>query len=208
MKIEKLSNDNINDFIKQVNFNDSNFIKKISSEINKMELFALRDDDTYYVGFESKTDDDTISLLYFNTKMSDNKFLECIDFLNNSLVVNNHLIILAFEDKYIKLLEDKYRCKEVLMTYSDKKANIDSKTSCKEKYLEIGMNSIRYYDFKNMITCNLMKQNIQDEGMILNIFAEFRKNKVNIINFIINVDLYDYLNSLGFGCICKSFIVK
>lgn len=208
MKIEKLDNNNLNEFIKHVNFNDTDYIKKLSSEINKTELFALKDEDTYYIGFESKFDNDTISLLYFNEKMSDNKFFECIDYLNNSLVVDNHLIILTFEDKYIKLLEEKYRCREVLMTYGSKKINIVSKGSNKEKYIEIGMNSIKYTDFNGMITCNLLKQNIQDENMVLNLFEEFKKNKVSIINFIVNIELFDFLVSLGFECICKSFIVK
>lgn len=208
MKIEKLDSNNLYEFFKQVKFNDTDYAKRLGSEISKAELFALKDEDTYYIGFESKSDNDTISLLYFNDKMSDNKFFECIDCLNNSLVVDNHLIILTFEDKYIKLLEEKYRCKEVLMTYGNKKINIVSKGANKEKYIEIGMNSIKYIDLNNMITCNLLKQNIQEENMVLNLFEEFKKNKVSIINFIVNIELFDFLVSLGFECICKSFIIK
>lgn len=208
MKIEKLSKNNINDFIDNIGISDSEFICNLENDINKKELFGIMEDGIYYLGFESQMDIDAISILFYSNKLSDDKFYECIDFLNNSLVVDSHLIILVFEDKYMKLMDDKYKCREILVTYGNRNDNNEIDTNIKEKYAELEMKSIKYFGSNDMVTCNLVRQNITDESLILDLHNYFKSSGVNIINFFIFSDSYNYIKSLGYECVSKSYVIN
>lgn len=206
MKLEKLNKNNIDEFIEKMEISDDEFISELKKNVDKKELFTVVEDDMYYIGFESKMDTDTIAIMYFNKKLTDERFYECIMYLNNILVVDSHLIILVFDDKYMDLLNEKYKCKEIFVTYGKKSDDIDS--NLKENYAELGMNSIKYYGSKNMVTCNLVRQNIQDEKMILDLHNYFVDKNKNIINFIIFSDSFEYLKSLDYVCVSKSFVIN
>lgn len=208
MKIEKLNKDNIKEFIDNMNIIDSEFINNLENDINKKELFAVVEDGIYYLGFESKMDTDTISILYYNNKLSNDKFYECVEFLNNSLVVNNYLIILVFEDKYMKLMDDKYKCKEILVTCGNKNSGNDIDVNVKEKYAEIEMKSIKYFGSKDMVNCNLVRQNITDENLINDLHNYFKESGASIINFFIFNDNYEYMKSLGYVCVSKNYAIN
>ena len=205
MKIEKLSKDNIESFINDMllGLEDIDVFN-----IDKHEYYGIKADDKFIVGFDSLSFVDTISIIYYNDKLSDEKFYECIDFLNNSLVVDSHLIIEVFDSRLMTLLDKKYKCKEVLVTYG-KGNDIDVKNiSMKEKYADIEMNSIKYMGTKDIVSCNLVKQNIQDEKMINNLHEYFVNNDVNVISFIIYDDNFEFMKSIGYDCVSKSYIIK
>ena len=207
MKIEKLNRDNIDLYIKNMGYTvDDEFTCKLKRDVNRKEYFTICDEDNYYMGFISKSDIDTVAIVNYNNDLSDDKFYECINYLNNSLVVESHLIIEVYEDRYINLLEDKYRCKEVFVTYGEE-MDIDN-TNIEEKYAEIEMKSIRYTGNDNMVTCNLVKQNIQDEKLISDLDNYFRNNDVKVINFICYNDSLELFMNMDYECVSKSFVIE
>ena len=208
MKIEKLNKDNIKEFIRDMKLTDTS---NLESSINKRELYAIKNDDIFYLGFDSLAQLDTIAILYYNPKMSNEIFYKCMDFLDRSIVVQNHLIVEVFEDKYIKLLDEKYRCKELFVTYSTtgKKLNHCNVINFEnEKFIQIEMMSIKYFSSSDMAICNLVKQNIQDENIILDLHNKFTDLGVKYIGFIVSLDKYDYFNGLGYECVRKSYVIN
>lgn len=207
MKIEKLNSENINAYVKNMGYGvDDEFTCKLKRDVNRKEYFTICDEDNYYIGFISKSDIDTVAIVNCNNNLSDDKFYECINYLNNSLVVESHLIIEVYEDRYISLLEEKYRCKEVFVTDGEK-VDIDD-TDMEEEYAEIEMKSIRYFGNSNMVTCNLIRQNIQDEKLISDLNDYFRKNNVKVINFICYNDSLEFFKNMGYECVSKSFVIE
>ena len=207
MKIEKLNRDNIDLYIKNMGYSvDDEFTCKLKRDVNRKEYFTICDEDNYYMGFISKSDIDTVAIVNYNNNLSDDKFYECINYLNNSLVVESHLIIEVYEDRYISLLEEKYRCKEVFVTYGEK-VDIDD-TDMEEEYAEIEMKSIRYIGNSNMVTCNLIRQNIQDEKLISDLNDYFKNNNVKVINFICYNDSLELFKNMGYECVSKSFVIE
>ena len=207
MKIEKINNENIDLYIKEMGYNlDDEFMSKLKRDINRKEYFTLCDDDNYYIGFISKSDIDTVAIVSYKSDLTEEKFYECIDFLKSSLVVESHLIIEVYEDRYMSLLENKYRCKEVFVTYGN---NVEIEDcSSEEKYAEIEMKTIRYYGDSNIVTCNLIKQNIQDEKLIEDLHNYFINMKVKVINFICYNDNLEYFIDLGYECVSKNFVIE
>lgn len=206
MKIEKLSKDNVRDFINDIDIDEGS---DLINNVNKKEIYGVKDDDKFILGFDSLSFTDTISIIYYNEKITDEKFYECIDFLNNSLVVDNHLIIEVFDDKCMSLFDSKYRCKEILAMYGKGNKDIDfGNVNMKEDYADIGINSIKYVGNDEMVSCNLVKQNIQDEKMISDLHEYFVKKHVNIISFIVNNDIYDFIKDIGYKVVSKSYIIK
>lgn len=208
MKIEKLNKDNIKEFIRDMKLDDA---EGLELNIDKSELFGLKKDDIFYLGFDSLSFVDTIAILYFNSKLSMELFYECIQFLNNSLVVQNHLIIQVFDDKYMKLMDDKYKCKEVQVmlelvngTYEYGVENFNTK----EKFIDIEMNSIKYNYSKVNVYCNFIKQNILEEKLINDLHNYFIDLDVNYITYTIYEDSFEYLKMLGYKCLCKSYVIR
>lgn len=207
MKIEKLNSDNIDLYVKNMGYSvDDEFTCKLKRDVNRKEYFTICDEDNYYIGFISKSDIDTVAIVNYNNDLTEEKFYECIDYLNNSLVVETHLIIEVYEDRYINLLEDKYRCKEVFVTCGEE-VDIDN-TNVEEKYAEIEMKSIRYIGNDNMVTCNLVKQNIQDEKLISDLNDYFKNNNVKVINFICYNDSLELFKNMDYECVSKSFVIE
>ena len=200
MKIEKLTKDNIKEFIRDLNLDNYD----IEKDINKLDYYGVKEDDVFYMSFIVLSEDDCIAIKHINKKLSDNKFLEFINYLNNSLVSKTHLIIRLYDDKYMKILNNKYKCKDMFI--SIEREEVDS--NLKEKFAEIDMYNIRYLYSKKDIVCNLIRQNIQDVDMINRLHDYFVILDTNNISFIINEDLYDLLEGLGYKCIYKSYVIN
>lgn len=205
MKIEKLTKDNIEQFIRNIGIeNTENLVKNV----DKSNLYGLKSDDVFCLGFDSSADvDDSIGIVFYSSKLSDKKFLDAIDFLSQNVVVNNHLVVSVYNSKHMKLLDSLYNCKEVIFSLKiNDNGGINS--SMREKYADIDMKSIRYLSSKDEVTCNLVKQNIQDEKTILALHEYFKSLNTSIINFIAFDESSDYLSSLGYDCFCKSYVIK
>ena len=211
MKIEKLSKDNIKEFIRDMKLDDT---EDLELNVDKSELYGIKKDDTFCLGFSSLKQIDTISILYYGPKLSSELFYECIDFLDKSLVVDNHLIIDVYDEKYMKLLDDKYKCKEVCASLAIdgsivKREDVSgSNVLLKEKFIDIEMKSIKYYASKDMIICNLVKQNIQDEKIILLLHTEFVNMNVHYVNFCVFPDSLEYFKNMGYICMSKCYVIR
>lgn len=202
MKIEKLNKDNIKEFIRDIdNAND------IELNIGKLEYYAVKDEDIYLLAFEMLSDDDRISIKYINNKVKEEKFLDIINYLNNILVVKTHLIIDLYVDKFMNVLDNKFKCKEVYVSLV-KDDIIDNNSKYREELVEIDMYNIRYLFSKNEIICNLVKQNIQDERLILELNSKFITMDNSVISFIISDDMIDlFTKELGYDIIYKSYVI-
>ena len=202
MKIEKLNKDNIKEFIR-----DIDTAEEIELSINKLEYYAVKEDDIYLLAFEMLSDEDKISIKYVNNKVQEDKFLDIINYLNNILVVRTHLIIDLYNDKYMDVLSNNYKCKEIYVSLM--KDNVtESNSKYKEELAEIDMYNIRYLSSKNEIVCNLVKQNIQDERIILELNSKFITMNSSIISFIINDSMIElFTKELGYDVVYKSFVI-
>ena len=84
----------------------------------------------------------------------------------------------------------------------------DSNSKYKEELVEIDMYNIRYLSSKNEIVCNLVKQNIQDERIILELNSKFITMNSSIISFIINDSMIElFTKELGYDVVYKSFVI-
>lgn len=200
MKIEKLTKDNIKEFIRDLNLDNYD----IEKDINKLDYYGVKEDDIFYMSFIVLSLEDCIAIKNISRKLSDNKFMEFIEYLNNSLVSKTHLIIRLYDDKYMKILGNNYKCKDMFISLEREEVD----TNLKEKYAEIDMYNIRYLYSKNDIVCNLIKQNIQDVDMINRLHDYFVILDTNNISFIIYDYLYELLEGLGYKCIYKSYIIS
>ena len=202
MKIEKLNKDNIKEFIR-----DIDIANDIELNISKSEYYAVKEEDIYLLAFEMLSDDDRISIKYINNKVKEEKFLGIINYLNNILVVKTHLIIDLYVDKFMNVLDNKFKCKEVYVSLV-KDDIIDNNSKYREELVEIDMYNIRYLFSRNEIICNLVKQNIQDERLILELNSKFITMDNSVISFIINDDMIDlFTKELGYDIIYKSYVI-
>ena len=202
MKIEKLNKDNIKEFIR-----DIDIAEDIELNISKLEYYAVKEEDIYLLAFEMLSDDDRISIRYINNKVKEEKFLDIINYLNNILVVKTHLIIDLYVDKFMNVLDNKFKCKEVYVSLV-KDNIIDNNSKYREELVEINMYNIRYLFSRNEIICNLVKQNIQDERIILELSSKFITMDYSVISFIINDDMIDlFTKELGYDIIYKSYVI-
>ena len=202
MKIEKLNKDNIKEFIR-----DIDIAEDIELNISKLEYYAVKEEDIYLLAFEMLSDDDRISIKYINNKVKEEKFLDIINYLNNILVVKTHLIIDLYVDKFMNVLDNKFKCKEVYVSLV-KDNIIDNNSKYREELVEIDMYNIRYLFSRNEIICNLVKQNIQDERLILELNSKFITMDNSVISFIINDDMIDlFTKELGYDIIYKSYVI-
>lgn len=202
MKIEKLNKDNIKEFIRNIDIAED-----IELNISKLEYYAVKEEDIYLLAFEMLSDDDRISIRYINNKVKEEKFLDIINYLNNILVVKTHLIIDLYVDKFMNVLDNKFKCKEVYVSLV-KDNIIDNNSKYREELVEIDMYNIRYLFSRNEIICNLVKQNIQDERLILELNSKFITMDNSVISFIINDDMIDlFTKELGYDIIYKSYVI-
>ena len=202
MKIEKLNKDNIKEFIR-----DIDIANDIELNISKSEYYAVKEEDIYLLAFEMLSDDDRISIRYINNKVKEEKFLDIINYLNNILVVKTHLIIDLYVDKFMNVLDNKFKCKEVYVSLV-KDNIIDNNSKYREELVEINMYNIRYLFSRNEIICNLVKQNIQDERLILELNSKFITMDNSVISFIISGDMIGlFTKELGYDIIYKSYVI-
>lgn len=202
MKIEKLNKDNIKEFIK-----DIDIAEDIELNISKLEYYAVKEEDIYLLAFEMLSDDDRISIKYINNKVKEEKFLDIINYLNNILVVKTHLIIDLYVDKFMNVLNNKFKCKEVYVSLV-RDDIIDNNSKYREELVEIDMYNIRYLFSRNEIICNLVKQNIQDERLILELNSKFITMDNSVISFIISDDMINlFTKELGYDIIYKSYVI-
>ena len=64
MKIEKLNKENIKDFLGDLSIEDV----YLESNVNKLEVFGIKEDNTFYMAFEMVLDDGRIAIKYINNK--------------------------------------------------------------------------------------------------------------------------------------------
>ena len=78
----------------------------------------------------------------------------------------------------------------------------------RKELVDIEMKTIRYFAFKKMFYCNLVRQNIQDETTISMIDNYFKKQDFDNISFIIFEKNVEFFNELGYSIVYKSYIVS
>ena len=201
MKIEKLNKENIGAFIRDLSLNEANDLEK---NIDKVSYFGIKNDNTFIMGFDALSDEDKIAIIYVRNKIKENEVKDCISFLTKSLSFNNHLIIDVFDKKLISVLDSVYKVKEVGVSLTGYIEN----NNLKEKLVDIEMKTIRYFAFKKMFYCNLVRQNIQDETTISMIDNYFKKQDFDNISFIIFEKNVEFFNELGYSIVYKSYIVS
>lgn len=201
MKIEKLNKENIDAFIRDLSLNEANDLEK---DIDKVSYFGIKNDNTFIMGFDALSDEDKIAIIYVRNKIKENEVKDCISFLTKSLSFNNHLIIDVFDKKLISVLDSVYKVKEVGVSLTGYIEN----NNLKEKLVDIEMKTIRYFAFKKMFYCNLVRQNIQDETTISMIDNYFKKQDFDNISFIIFEKNVEFFNELGYSIVYKSYIVS
>ena len=203
MKVEKLDRDNIKEFIKNLSVTDNSLENKVS----KIDYYGVKDENTYYLAFVMLPEDDRIAIKYINNYLSEDKFIECINYLKNSLVVKNHLIVQIYDSKFMDILNEKYRVKDIYISLKEED-NFLLSEELKEKYAEIDMYNIRYLYSKKNIICNLVKQNIQDEDIINRLHSYLNSLNVENISFIVNDISYETLKDYNYKCIYRSYVIE
>lgn len=200
MKIEKLDKDNVEEYIRDMKLVDTDNLR---NNINKLNEFGIKKDDKFVFSFIPY--DDFIGVSFGNYKIDDILVKEIFNFLNNNLSFDGHLLVEVYNDKVIDIMDSLYRVKNINVNKIIKDG--DDNSLQKEKYADIDMRSIKYFDSKNNIFCNLYSQNIQDEDVIKKLDKFFIENKANSIDFSILPDSLEYMESLGYKCNSKLYII-
>ena len=203
MKIEKIDNDNIKEYIKDLGI-DATYEDEKS--IINVDTFGVREEDKFLFSFTSLPEEDLISITFGKKKVDSDVVKRCINFLNNSLSFNGHLVVQTSDKKLMEIMDDLYRVKLIFVTKKVKNCEA-GKLGVKEKYADIDMRSIKYFCSKNDINCNLYSQNIQDEDIIKKLDEFFMECNTGNIFFCIIPDSYDYMMSLGYECVSKRYVV-
>ena len=200
MKIEKLDKDNVEEYIRDMKLVDTDNLR---NNINKLNEFGIKKDDKFVFSFIPY--DDFIGVSFGNYKIDDILVKEIFNFLNNNLSFDGHLLVEVYNDKVIDIMDSLYRVKNINVNKIIKDG--DDSSLQKEKYADIDMRSIKYFDSKNNIFCNLYSQNIQDDDVIKKLDKFFIENNANSIDFCILPDSLEYMESLGYKCNSKLYII-
>ncbi len=200
MKIEKLDKDNIEEYIGDMKLVDTDNLR---NNINKLNEFGIKKDDKFVFSFIPY--DDFIGVSFGNYKIDDILVKEIFNFLNNNLSFDGHLLVEVYNNKVIDVMDSLYRVKNINVNKIIKDG--DDNSLQKEKYADIDMRSIKYFDSKNNIFCNLYSQNIQDEDVIKKLDKFFIESNANSIDFCILPDSLEYMESLGYRCNSKLYII-
>ena len=200
MKIEKLDKDNIEEYIRDMKLVDTDNLR---NNINKLNEFGIKKDDKFVFSFIPY--DDFIGVSFGNYKIDDILVKEIFNFLNNNLSFDGHLLVEVYNDKVIDIMDSLYRVKNINVNKIIKDGYDNSLQ--KEKYADIDMRSIKYFDSKNNIFCNLYSQNIQDDDVIKKLDKFFIENNANSIDFCILPDSLEYMESIGYKCNSKLYII-
>ena len=200
MKIEKLDKDNVEEYIRDMKLVDTDNLR---NNINKLNEFGIKKDDKFVFSFIPY--DDFIRVSFGNYKIDDILVKEIFNFLNNNLSFDGHLLVEVYNNKVIDIMDSLYRVKNINVNKIIKDG--DDNSLQKEKYADIDMRSIKYFDSKNNIFCNLYSQNIQDDDVIKKLDKFFIENNANSIDFCILPDSLEYMESLGYKCNSKLYII-
>ena len=200
MKIEKLDKDNVEEYIRDMKLVDTDNLR---NNINKLNEFGIKKDDKFVFSFIPY--DDFIGVSFGNYKIDDILVKEIFNFLNNNSSFDGHLLVEVYNDKVIDIMDSLYRVKNINVNKIIKDG--DDNSLQKEKYADIDMRSIKYFDSKNNIFCNLYSQNIQDDDVIKKLDKFFIENNANSIDFCILPDSLEYMESLGYKCNSKLYII-
>lgn len=200
MKIEKLDKDNVEEYIRDMKLVDTDNLR---NNINKLNEFGIKKDDKFVFSFIPY--DDFIGVSFGNYKIDDILVKEIFNFLNNNLSFDGHLLVEVYNDKVIDIMDSLYRVKNINVNKIIKDG--DDNSLQKEKYADIDMRSIKYFDSKNNIFCNLYSQNIQDDDVIKKLDKFFIENIANSIDFCILPDSLEYMESIGYKCNSKLYII-
>ena len=200
MKIEKLDKDNVEEYIRDMKLVDTDNLR---NNINKLNEFGIKKDDKFVFSFIPY--DDFIGVSFGNYKIDDILVKEIFNFLNNYLSFDGHLLVEVYNNKVIDIMDSLYRVKNINVNKIIKDG--DDNSLQKEKYADIDMRSIKYFDSKNNIFCNLYSQNIQDDDVIKKLDKFFIENNANSIDFCILPDSLEYMESLGYKCNSKLYII-
>lgn len=200
MKIEKLDKDNVEEYIRDMKLVDTDNLR---NNINKLNEFGIKKDDKFVFSFIPY--DDFIGVSFGNYKIDDILVKEIFNFLNNNLSFDGHLLVGVYNDKVIDIMDSLYRVKNINVNKIIKDG--DDNSLQKEKYADIDMRSIKYFDSKNNIFCNLYSQNIQDDDVIKKLDKFFIENNANSIDFCILPDSLEYMESIGYKCNSKLYII-
>lgn len=200
MKIEKLDKDNVEEYIRDMKLVDTDNLR---NNINKLNEFGIKKDDKFVFSFIPY--DDFIGVSFGNYKIDDILVKEIFNFLNNNLSFDGHLLVEVYNNKVIDIMDSLYRVKNINVNKIIKDG--DDNSLQKEKYADIDMRSIKYFDSKNNIFCNLYSQNIQDDDVIKKLDKFFIENNANSIDFCILPDSLEYMESLGYKCNSKLYII-
>ena len=105
------------------------------------------------------------------------------------------------------IMDSLYRIKDV--SVSKKIKDISLNSQMRESYAEIDMRSIKSFASKNDVFCNLYSQNIQRyEEVIRKLDEYFVLLDVGSINFTVLPDSLSYLESLGYKCDSKRYVIN
>ena len=189
MKIEKLDKDNIKEYIRDMKITDTS---NVEENVGKLNEFGIKKDDKFIFSFFLS--DNCICASFGNNKVDDNLVKEIFTFLNNNLSFDGHI------------MDSLYRIKDV--SVSKKIKDISLNSQMREKYAEIDMRSIKYFASKNDVFCNLYSQNIQDEEVIRKLDEYFVLLDVGSINFTVLPDSLSYIESLGYKCDSKRYVIN
>lgn len=204
MKIEKIDNDNIKEYIKDLGIYATLNDEKCIIDAN---TFGVSEEDKFLFGFYSLPSDDAIFVSFGKNKISEDIVKRCINFLNNSLSFEGHLIIETSDDKLMNIMDNLYRVKFI---YVDKVLGDyeNIKSGFRDKYAEIDMRSIKYSTIKDSYVCDLYSQNIQNEDVIKNLDGFFIDLMAKKIDFCILPDSLEFMKSLGYKCASKRYVIE
>ncbi|MGN1341894.1 MAG: hypothetical protein ACI4VL_01520 [Bacilli bacterium] len=200
MKIEKLDRDNIKEYIRDMKITDT---YNLENNIDKFNQFGIKKDDKFIFSFFLT--DDCICASFGNCRVDNSLVKEIFMFLNNNLSFDGHLLVQIVDNKIMDIMDDLYRIKDVSITKRIKDS-IDT-GSMKERYADIDMRSIKYFASKGNVFCNLYSQNIQNEDIIKKLDKFFSDLDVCSIDFTIIPDSLKYMESLGYKCFSKRYVI-
>ena len=180
------------------------FAKIFSRNEELLNEFGIKKDDKFIFSFFLS--DNCICASFGNNKVDDNLVKEIFTFLNNNLSFDGHLLVQIVQTKIMDIMDSLYRIKDV--SVSKKIKDISLNSQMREKYAEIDMRSIKYFASKNDVFCNLYSQNIQDEEVIKKLDEYFTVLDVGSISFTILPDSLSYIESLGYKCDSKRYVIN
>ena len=198
MEIEKLNENNIKKYIKDMGLSSSFGIEKI---IDKSKEFLIKKDDMF-IGSYLLYDD--YVYVCFVKNASETLISEVITSLKNQLSLKP-LVIQITDAKNMEIMDRLYKLKRIMVSKVFNK-NI-SQSSPIEKYVNFNDLNIKYYDFGTDVYCDLEIQSINDEEIIKYLDNYFISLGVNAINFNVSGYCFDCVKKIGYTRYTAKYII-